>query len=134
MNLSATFLRITASLTMLIFHGYPKLINFSAYATSFPDPLGVGSATSLALVIFAEFFCSILIILGAATRLACIPLIFTMMIAFFVIHGSDPFSVKELAFLYLLTFIAIFISGSGSFSLKLSRLFTNNKILSFLSD
>ena len=34
-------------------------------------------------------------------RLAMLPMIFTMCIAFFVVHGSDPFAVKELAFIYL---------------------------------
>ena len=134
MNLSTTFLRISSSLTMLIFHGYPKLVNFSTYATSFPDPLGIGSAASLALVVFAEFFCSLLIILGTATRLACIPLIITMMVAFFVIHSSDPFSVKELSFLYLIIFTFLLFSGSGAYSLKISQFFKKNKSLHFLTD
>lgn len=103
---------------MAIAHGFPKLINYSAMSQQFPDPLGVGSAISLALVIFAELVCSLLVVVGFFTRLACIPLIITMFIAVFVIHGSDPFSVKELALLYLLGFTGIFIFGPGSLSLS----------------
>ena len=40
-------------------------------------------------------------IFGFLYRLAMLPMIFTMCIAFFVVHGSDPFAVNELAFIYL---------------------------------
>ena len=46
-----------------------------------------------------------------------IPMIFTMGVAFFVIHGNDPFSLKELAFVYLVIFILMYIAGPGKFSL-----------------
>lgn len=36
---------------------------------------------------------------------------------FFVIHGSDPFAVKELAFVYLVVFILMYITGPGKFSI-----------------
>ena len=82
-----------------------------------PHPLGVGHSFSLGLAIFGELFCSIGFILGALYRLAMIPMIFTMGVAFFVIHGNDPFSLKELAFVYLVIFILMYIAGPGKFSL-----------------
>ena len=45
-----------------------------------------------------------------------IPMIFTMGVAFFVIHGNDPFAVKELAFVYLAIFALMYIAGPGKFS------------------
>ena len=39
-----------------------------------------------------------------------LPMIFTMCIAFFVVHGSDHFAVKELAFIYLVVFILLYIA------------------------
>ena len=78
--------------------------DFESMSAAFPDPLGVGHSVSLALAIFGELFCSIGFILGALYRLAMIPMIFTMGVAFFVIHGNDPFSLKELAFVYLVIF------------------------------
>ena len=73
--------------------------NFDSMSASFPDPLGVGHSISLGLAIFGELACSIGFIFGALYRLAMIPMIFTMGMAFFVIHGNDPFSLKELAFI-----------------------------------
>lgn len=102
---------------MLIQHGYPKLTNFSDKAGSFPDPLGVGTELSLALAVSAEFFCALLVIIGLATRVAAIPLIFTMAIAAFYIHGADPLGDKEMALLYGTAFLTLFLSGPGRLSL-----------------
>ena len=102
---------------MMLTHGWPKLINFSEKAASFADPLHIGSSLSLALVIFAEFFCAIFIVIGLATRWAAFPLMVAMAVAAFVIHGKDPFAERELAVLYLTAFTTIMILGSGSYSL-----------------
>ena len=75
------------------------------------------SQLSLVLAIFGEMVCSMAFIFGFLYRLTMIPMIFTMCIAFFVVHGSDPFAVKELAFIYLVVFILLYIAGPGKFSL-----------------
>lgn len=102
---------------LFMMHGLTKINDFGQMALAFPDPLGVGSEISLILAIFGEVFCSVLLIFGLLTRLALIPMIFTMCIAFFVIHAGDPFSAKELSFIYLATFIIIWVSGAGKYSL-----------------
>ena len=71
-------LRVCLGCMMLFGHGWGKLLNFSEYAEKFPDPIGLGVTVSLILAIFAEFVCSILVVLGLATRLAVIPLIDTV--------------------------------------------------------
>ena len=50
-------------------------------------------------------------------RLALIPMIFTMCVALFVVHGDDPFAVKELAAIYLSVFVLMYISGPGNYAL-----------------
>lgn len=101
---------------LLLSHGMQKWTNFTELATQFPDPLGLGSEVSLGLAIFAELFCSLGFIFGVLYRLALIPMIFTMCIAFFVVHAHDPFQVKELAFVYLVVFVLMFITGPGKFA------------------
>lgn len=86
-------------------------------ASQFGDPLGLGSELSLALTVFAEFVCAILLILGLATRLATIPLIITMVVAGFIVHGNDPFGKKEMALLYLAVYFVLLITGPGKYSL-----------------
>jgi putative oxidoreductase len=110
-------LRLGAGGLMLGVHGLSKLTAFSEGASKFPDPLGVGHKLSMMLAIFAEFFCSIGVMIGLLTRLAVIPIIFTMGVAFFIFHADDPFQKKELALLYSLPFVALFFTGAGGFSL-----------------
>ncbi len=98
-------------------HGLSKLTGFIQMSSTFPDPLGIGREFSLVLAIFGEVGCSILLILGLLTRLALIPMVFTMCIAFFVIHAGEPFAAKEPAFTFLLTFVILWISGAGKYSL-----------------
>ena len=93
-----------------------KWTNFQELSAVFPDPLGVGSPLSLGLAIFGELACSMAFIIGFLYRLAMIPMVFTMAVAFFVIHGNDPFATKELAFVYLVVFILMYIIGPGKFA------------------
>jgi putative oxidoreductase len=109
-------LRVSTGVMMAFGHGWGKLSGFSERAATFPDPLGVGSGLSLSLAVFAEFFCSIAVALGLFTRGAVIPLIITMAVAGFVIHGDDPFREQELAFIFLTVFATLFFTGAGKFS------------------
>lgn len=134
-SLSILILRLGVGLTMLLAHGLPKFLSYSEKSAVFPDPLGVGSPTSMMLAIFAEMFCSIFLILGLATRLAVIPLMTTMLTAILLIHSSDPWSVKEHPFLYFIPFLSLFFSGGGKFSLSACYseiMKTKNKTLAWL--
>lgn len=115
-SLGLFILRVGFGLTIALQHGLPKILDFANKTTSFPDPLGVGSTASLSLMVLAEFICGIFVALGLFTRLAVIPLIIAMGVAFFVFHAPDPFAKKEMAFLYFLAFTSIFAAGPGKFS------------------
>lgn len=109
--------RIGVALLMLT-HGIPKLqMLFGGGEIQFPGVMGMSPALSLGLTVFAEVLCSILILIGLGTRLASIPLIFTMLVAVFVIHASDPLAGKEMGLLYLLLYIPLLFLGGGKFSL-----------------
>lgn len=102
---------------LLLLHGMDKWSNFSSLSATFPDPLGIGTPFSLCLVIFAEVICSLGFMFGLLYRLVLIPMIITMAVAFFVIHGAQAFQAKELAFVYLVVFIFMYIAGPGKFSI-----------------
>lgn len=115
-NIIILVIRISIA-TLMISHGLSKLnMLFAGGEFQFPDPIGVGKTASLALAVFAEVVCSFLILIGLATRLATLPLIITMLVAVFVIHGADPIDVKELGILYLLFYVLLLVTGSGKFS------------------
>lgn len=101
---------------LLMTHGVAKWQNFETLCAIFPDPLGVGSRTSLVLAVFAEVICPLGFITGTLYRLALIPMIFTMCIAFFSVHGGDPFAARELAMLYLAAFVLLWFAGPGRYA------------------
>ena len=101
---------------MLMNHGIDKWANYQELSAVFPDPLGIGSPLSLGLAIFGELACSMAFIIGFLYRLAMIPMIFTMCVAFFIVHADDPFAVKELAFVYLVVLALMYIVGPGKFA------------------
>ena len=114
-NLGLALLRIAPS-AMLMAHGIPKLQKLIDGNYDFGDPLGIGPAPTLFLAVLAEVICPILIILGFKTRWAAVLPALTMLVAAFVVHGSDPFGVKEKALLFLTCFICIILLGPGKFS------------------
>lgn len=99
-----------------LWHGIEKWIAFPTLRHHFPDPLGIGSHFSLQLTLFTEMLCSLGVIFGLLHRVALIPMIFTMCIAVFMVHAGQPFAEKELALLYLLIFVLLFICGPGRYS------------------
>lgn len=110
-------LRLIFGFCMAHLYGLSKLKRlFGSEPVEFMNFMGLGDTTSLALVVFAEFFCSILLFLGLFTRLATIPLIFTMLVAVFYAHWSDPFSDKEHGLLYLGAYVVLLIMGPGRYS------------------
>lgn len=115
---------------LLMNHGIQKWSAFQELSSTFPDPMHIGSSLSLILAIFGELVCSIGFMFGFLYRLTMLPMIFTMGVAFFVIHAGDAFAVKELAFVYLAVFILMYIAGPGKFSVDYfigNRLATQKK-------
>ena len=101
---------------LFTYYGYNKFISYDEILPQFPDLIHIGAKTSFILVIFAELVCGFLVAIGLLTRLTIIPIFITMFVAFFIAHKNDPFQVSQIAFVYLLLSIVIFILGSGKFS------------------
>ena len=114
-NAAMFVLRLGVGLLMMN-HGYDKLIHFGSMHNKFMNFLGLGSTVSLSLVIFAEFFCSLFVVLGLFTRLAVIPLLITMGIALFQAHNAEVFGKGELPALYLACYVVLLIVGPGRVS------------------
>lgn len=101
----------------MLSHGFPKLqMLLAGGKIDFFDFMGLGPQISLILTVFAEFVCSILLILGLFTRVSLGFLIFTMVIAAFVVHGADPFEKREMSLIYLSVYLLLMVMGAGKVS------------------
>jgi len=117
-NVALLALRLWLGLAMLLNHGLGKLTGFGEMSQKFPDLLHIGSPANLALVVFAEFFCSILLVFGLLTRFAGLVLGINMAVAFLIAHGGKLTGEGngELAFIYLAGYVTLLIAGAGKFS------------------
>ncbi|MBU2927608.1 DoxX family protein [Winogradskyella psychrotolerans] len=117
-DIGLLILRVFLGLGMCFGHGIGKWEKlFSGEDIQFADPFGIGAVPSLAMAVFAEVICSMLLALGLLTRWVLVPLIITMLVAVFIVHISDGFGVMEKALLYGIGYITILLTGPGKFSI-----------------
>lgn len=110
-------LRLGSGLLMLP-HGWGKAVKlFSGEPIEFFNFLGLGDTVSLALVVVGELVAPLLIVAGVFTRWAALPAAFTMAVAAFWVHASDPVSDKELSLLYFTSYTALLLLGPGKYRL-----------------
>jgi putative oxidoreductase len=124
-SLGLLVLRLWLGLAMFFNHGLEKLGHFGVMSSKFPDPLGIGSAPSLALVTFAETAGALLLALGLLTRFAALTLVIDLGVAFMMVHKGVS-GMGELAFIYSAGYASLLIAGGGRFSLD-QALFGKNK-------
>lgn len=100
---------------LFFMHGLDKLSNFNVLSDTYPSVLGLGSYTTLMITIFCEFACSLFLMTGLVTRIVLIPMMAAMAVAFFDVHdGMMPEG--ELALIYLIVFLVLFMTGPGRYS------------------
>ena len=99
-NAARLFLRLFVGILMLT-HGIAKIENFDTLVDTFPDPIGA----------------SILVMVGFLTRLALIPLIFSMIVAAFLTFPTFALATSELPLMYLGIFITLLLAGPGKCSI-----------------
>ncbi len=115
-DLGLLVLRIAGGGFMLT-HGWGKFLKVLNGDFAFGDPIGIGPTFSLILAAFAEFICSILILVGYKGRFASTFGMATMLVAAFIHHLDDPWRRKEFPLLYFAIYLAIFLMGTGKFGL-----------------
>ena len=117
LNLGLTILRVFAGLSMAFGHGLGKLPASDRFIEGvgnlgFPFPVFFAWSAGI-----SEFFGGLLLAMGLLTRPSAFFLTVTMAVAAFLRHADDPFSGKEKALLYMVSFILFLIVGSGKYGI-----------------
>lgn len=116
-DLGLLILRLSAGIALAFAHGIGKLPPSERFVSGvekmgFPAPSFFAWAASI-----SEFAGALLVAIGLATRPAATLVACTMATVVFVRHGPDAFEKKEKAFIYLVIFVAIMLTGAGRFSI-----------------
>lgn len=124
-NLGLLLIRVMVGVVFM-FHGSQKLFGMfggpgiDGFAASLESnlnfPLPVLNAW---LAACAEFFGGVSLVLGLATRIAAVPLVITMLVAAFMVHGG-AFSLQHNGMEYALTLgvvvAGLALTGPGAYS------------------
>jgi putative oxidoreductase len=111
-NTAMLLLRIVMG-GLLLKHGYDKMVDFPGAVDKMISLFGMSKTVCTVLVIFAEFFCSLLVMIGLFTRLASIPVIITMIVALWKVHNFHFISDGQMATLFLGGFLVLLFVGPG---------------------
>ncbi|WP_296232484.1 DoxX family protein [Pseudomonas sp. UBA4617] len=110
------FLRVMAALLLLFIHGLPKLLNWSTELQHIEDPFGLGAPLTLGLAVFAEVVCPLLLMLGVAARLACLPVLAVLLIALVEVHPDWTLEQGQFAWLLVALYGGLALTGPGDYS------------------
>jgi putative oxidoreductase len=133
MDFGLLLLRLGIGCSMVIFHGYGKMMGGPERWEGIGASMGVLGITFLPvfwgfMAAFAEFVCSILLILGPLFRLAAMLLAFSMFVAV-LRHLNLPddnprsgWSGASHALELLVVYATLFFTGAGRFAFKLGRI------------
>jgi putative oxidoreductase len=117
-DIGLLFLRVSGGLFLLWVHGLPKLLDFTAQLQLIEDPFHLGSHLTLILAIFAEVLCPLLIVAGLLARLACVPILFVLLVALLVVHPQWSVAEGQFGWLLLILFATVLIAGPGRLAIS----------------
>lgn len=112
------FLRVSGGLFLLCVHGMPKLLDYTAQLQLIEDPFHLGAHLTLILAIFAEVLCPLLVVAGVLARLACLPILFVLLVALLLVHPQWTVAEGQFGWLLLILFATVFIAGPGRLALN----------------
>ncbi len=117
-DLALLILRVWIGFALFLRHGLEKITGFAGMAAHFPDPLHIGAVPTLAFALLSDGICSILVILGFATRWATLVIMINTCAAFVFVHRLAFFGPRngELPWLFFGWALTLFLAGPGRFS------------------
>jgi len=130
-NFALLVLRFFMGATFIIYAA-KKIAAFDNYVVLFSDKLDIPfPLLNLYLVIGIEGIGGLLLILGLLTRVAIIPLIITMITAFFLVNLGNGYAASnfgiEVPLAYISIMILLFSFGPGKYSIDKKFSSTCNK-------
>ncbi|MFZ6733554.1 DoxX family protein [Undibacterium sp. Ji42W] len=117
-DLGLLFLRLTGAFMLLYVHGLPKLMHYSTELAHIDDPMHLGRGLTLWLALLAEIVCPLLIAAGFLTRLACLPIIFLLLVSMLAVHPDWSIAEGQFGWLLSIIFSTIALAGPGAYSLS----------------
>lgn len=122
-DLGLLVVRVSFGLLMLL-HGIAKLQHGTGFIADLLSSFGLPSGIAYGVYI-GEIIAPLMLILGYKTRIATLIIAFTMVVAGYLVHSADFFSLSEtggwaleLVGLFFFGTLALFFTGGGRYSIS----------------
>jgi putative oxidoreductase len=112
-NAALLIFRVLLCLQMLRVHGLKK---FGAGSEVVPNPLGLPPKLNQLIAGFSDIVAPVLVAFGFFTRLSILPILAVTLTGYFVVHRRSALSVRDVPFMYSLSYLYIFLVGAGKLS------------------
>jgi putative oxidoreductase len=119
-DVALLILRLTLAI-VLLYHGIPKLINFSVTVGSFQTMGLPAPSLTAAFALLAEVVGGLLILFGVAVDLAGILVIIDMLGAITLVHWSNGFDFTKVGWEHPFTILAVALALAGPGRMALGK-------------
>lgn len=115
-NAALLIFRILLCYEMFRVHGLKKVAKTGGAAEVVPNPLGLPPKLNQLIANFSDLVAPVLVGLGVLTRLSALPILAVTLTGYFVVHRRDVLTVRDIPYMYSLSYLLIFLVGAGQFS------------------
>ncbi|MVT12022.1 DoxX family protein [Chitinophaga tropicalis] len=116
-NLALLIYRVLLALELFRVHGLKKFRVENGQKEHVPNPLHLPEKLNAFVATFSDTVVPFLVMLGLGTRLAILPVIGVTAIGYFVVHRKDSLEVRDVPYMYTLSFLFLLVIGAGTYSL-----------------
>jgi putative oxidoreductase len=116
-NVALLLFRVLLAVELFRVHGLKKFRLENGQREHVPNPLHLPEKLNGTVAALSDTVAPFLVMLGIGTRLAVLPVIGVTAIGYFVVHRKDSAEVRDVPYMYTLSFLLLLFMGAGAYSL-----------------
>ncbi|GAA3933826.1 DoxX family membrane protein [Chitinophaga oryziterrae] len=116
-NIALLVYRILLGFELFRVHGLKKFRLENGQKEHVPNPLHLPDKLNGLVATFSDTVVPFLLMLGVCTRLILLPVIGVTAIGYFVVHRRDSAEVRDVPYMYTISFLFLLITGAGTYSI-----------------
>lgn len=116
-NSTMLFFRSFLAVEMMIVHGLKKIGAGGAQAEVVPNPFHLPEVVNQLFATSANLVFPVFVIVGLFTRMATLLIVAVPLTGYFIVHGCDSLLIRDVPFMYSLSYILVLLLGPGQYSL-----------------
>lgn len=116
-NVGLLGFRVLLAIELFRVHGLKKFKVGEGQKEHVPNPFKLPEKVNAAMAMISDTVIPFFVIFGLGSRLIVLPIICVTGIGYFVVHRKDSGEVRDVPYMYTLSFLLLFVFGFGTFSL-----------------